>query len=49
MAKKKKETLKARAKKVDERVPALFKRYPLVGTVVFLAGTLVGMFIMWLF
>ena len=46
---KKKETVKERVSKVDERVPALFKRYPLVGAVVFVAGALVGAFIMWMF
>ena len=46
---KKKETVKQRVSKVDERVPALFKRYPLVGAVVFVAGALVGMLVMWFF
>jgi hypothetical protein len=46
---KKKETVKQRVSKVDERVPALFERYPLVGAVVFGGGVLVGMLVMWFF
>ena len=34
--------LKKRAGLIDERAKNLFKRYPLVGTAVFLAGCVVG-------
>lgn len=34
--------IKDRVDKVDERVVALFKRYPLVGAAVFLVGVAVG-------
>ena len=39
------EQLKARAEKVDERTVALFKKYPLVGSAVFLAGLLIGLIV----
>lgn len=38
----KKEELKKRAGLVDERAKNLFKRYPMVGAAVFLAGGVAG-------
>jgi hypothetical protein len=39
--------LKKRAALVDERAVNLFKRYPLVGAAVFLAGFIAGVVVGW--
>jgi len=46
---KKKETVKQRVSKADERVVVLVKKYPVVAGIMFFAGALVGMLVMWFF
>jgi predicted heme/steroid binding protein len=41
--------IKDRIDKADERTIALFKKYPVVGSLVFLAGFAVGAFLVWVF
>jgi hypothetical protein len=43
----KKEELKKRASLVDDRAVNLFKRYPMVGAAVFIAGMIVGLILGW--
>ena len=48
MAKKKKETVKERVSKADERVVVLVKKYPVVAGIMFLAGAIVGGLVVWM-
>lgn len=41
--------IKDRLGKVDDRTKTLFKKYPIVGAAVFLAGCATGLLIAWVF